>query len=113
MNVYEDDTWRLVTEIQKLSFLGKPVIEIKDLEDLGLEQIPDFWSLILGFKSRNLNQRLWALERIFGQNEPAGKIFNLLAYQLPEKINNFAEYDLMVKSGKLEYEEALVDLVVN
>jgi hypothetical protein len=36
-----------------------------------------------------------------------------LAYQIPEKLPAFAEHDLNVKSGKLDYEEALVDLAIS
>ena len=134
--VYEGDTWRLVTELDKIQFLGGPStgsgqapsalrqssgqagsglsreIQIKDLEDLGVEQAPNFWGLILGFKSRDVAARLWALEKVFGLNEPPAKIFNILAYQLPDKLQDLARYDLMVKSGKIEYEEVLVDLAL-
>lgn len=126
--VYEGDTWRLITELDKIRFLGNPSagsgqapsagsgpsreIQIKDLEDLGVEQAPNFWGLILGFKSRDVAARLWALEKVFGTNDPPAKIFNILAYQLPDKLQALANYDLMVKSGKLEYEEVLVDLVI-
>ncbi|MEK7181323.1 MAG: hypothetical protein AAB738_03260 [Patescibacteria group bacterium] len=118
--VYEGDTWRLITELDKIRFLGTPSagsgssqeIQIKDLEDLGVEQAPNFWGLILGFKSRDVAARLWALEKVFGTNDPPAKIFNILAYQLPDKLQTLANYDLMVKSGKIEYEEALLDLVI-
>ena len=120
--VYEGDTWRLITELDKIQFLGGREIQIKDLEDLGVEQAPNFWGLILGFKSRDVAARLWALEKVFGTNDPPAKIFNILAYQLPSfakasegearKNWSMAEYDLMVKSGKIEYEEALVDLMI-
>ena len=110
--VYEGDTWRLVTELDKIQFLSSREIQIKDLEDLGVEQAPNFWGLILGFKSRDVAARLWALEKVFGTNDPPAKIFNILAYQLPDKLQMMANYDLMVKSGKIEYEEALINLAI-
>jgi len=110
--VYEGDTWRLITELDKIQFLGGGEIQIKNLEDLGVAQAPNFWGLILGFKSRDVAARLWALEKVFGTNDPPAKIFNILAYQLPDKLQMLANYDLMVKSGKIEYEEALLDLVI-
>ncbi len=111
-NVYQNNTWALVTELEKVAGLGKEIIDVKDLEDLGVEQAPNFWSLILGFKSRNLEQKLWALEKILGTNEPPAKIFNILAYQLPGKIKEVAGYDLAVKSGKLEYDDVLLTLAL-
>lgn len=111
--VCKNNTWALVTELEKVAGLGKKELDVKDFEDLGVEQRPDFWSLILGFKSRNLPQKLWALEKVLGSNEPPAKVFNILAYQLPEKLQDLARYDLMVKSGKLEYEEVLLNLAIN
>ncbi len=113
VQVYEGNTWGLITELDKVQFLGTEEIGVRELENIGVAQAPNFWSLIWGFKNRDIKQRLWALEKVFGMNEPGAKIFNILAYQLPEKIGDMARYDLMVKSGKLEYEEALVDLVIN
>lgn len=111
--VYEGNPWRLVTELDKLRCLELEIIDRKDLEKMGLEVMPNFWSLILGFKSRFLGDRLRALEKMLGTNEPTAKVFNIIAYQLPEKIEKIADYDLAIKSGKMDYEEALVDLVVS
>ncbi|TSC81689.1 MAG: hypothetical protein G01um101420_886 [Parcubacteria group bacterium Gr01-1014_20] len=111
-SVYQKNTWSLVTELEKMAGLNKEVIEVKDLEDLGVAEVPSFWGLILGFKSRNLPQKLWALEKVLGSHEPSAKVFNILAYQLPDRLQDLARYDLMVKSGKLEYDEVLVDLAL-
>jgi len=110
--VYQNNSWGLVTELEKLAGLGKELVDVKDLEELGVEQRPIFWSLIMGFKSQNLEQKLWALEKVLGSSEEPAKIFNILAYQLPDKLSDLARYDLMVKSGKLEYEEALLNLAI-
>ena len=45
-------------------------------------------------------------------NDPAAKLFNILGSQWKEKTAQMAELDFAVKSGKLEYEEALVDLIL-
>ena len=111
-SVYEGDTWRLITELEKISSLPRPLIDRADLENLGLEISPNFWELLSGLKSQNLRQRLTSLETIFGENEPAGKVFNILAYQWPGGLETFANYDLLVKSGKLDYEEVFVDLAI-
>ncbi|MBI2033929.1 MAG: hypothetical protein HYT13_02420 [Candidatus Liptonbacteria bacterium] len=110
--VYQGDTWRLITELDKMSFLSRPLIDRADLENLGLEITPNFWEMLRGLKSENLKQRFTSLETIFSENEPAGKVFNILAYQWPERLEAFANYDLLVKSGKLDYEEVFVDLVI-
>ena len=115
--VYEGNTWGLVTELQKLSGLalaqaGKPV-DRKDLNAFDLEVAPNYWGLMNGLKSYDMKARLFALEKMLALNDPAAKIFNILASQWAEKIPHMAEYDLAVKSGKVDYEEALVDLLIS
>ena len=110
--VYQNDTWGLVTEIQKIAMLLRKNIELKDLEKLGLEVSPNFFGLLGGLKSYELDKRLAALEKLFLLNEPMPKIFNMIAYQIPDKLPQLAKYDILVKSGKLDYEEVLVDLVI-
>jgi DNA polymerase III delta subunit len=108
---YEGDTWGLVTELEKMSFLRGEVGE-EALKRLDIELAPDFWNTFSGLKSGRLAERLYAAEQLFGMNEPAGKMFNMLAYQMPHKLPAFAAYDEAVKTGKLDYEEALVDMVL-
>lgn len=110
---YRDDSWGLTTELQKIRFLGKQVVDRGDLEALNIELAPNFWRLITGLRSQNVRERLVALEALFSAGEPTGKLFNVAAYQLPGKLAVLAGYDAMVKSGKLDYEEALLDLVIN
>jgi hypothetical protein len=110
--VYAGDTWRLATELEKMSLLGTSSIERRDLAHLDAELAPEFWGLMNGLRSPRLPERLAALERCFGTKEPAGKLFNILAYQWPEKLSAMAGYDLAVKSGKLGYEEVLLDLAI-
>lgn len=110
---YEGDTWRLITELQKLSLASRREIRQEDLERLDILLTPDFWETMQNLKSPNLAKRLATLEKLFAMNEPAGKIFNILAYQLPGKSPRFAAYDLAVKSGRCDYEEVLVDLLIS
>lgn len=109
--IYQWNTWGLETELEKLAGC-KGAVSLKVLESLDLELLPDYWSVFNGLRSADLNKRLWALEKMFCKNEPAPKIFNILASQWREKIPQFAAYDLAVKSGKLEYEEILLDLAI-
>jgi len=110
---YQGDTWRLVTELQKLASLERPTIDRKELEKFDIEIAPNFWELLNGLKSGNIKNRLAALEQMFVEGEPAGKIFNVVAYQLPGKLSEMARYDVLVKSGKMDYEEALLDLALS
>ncbi len=122
--VYEGNTWGLVTELQKLAGLGTPreaaggstaagPIDKEDLDIFDLEVAPNYWGLINGLKNYEMKNRLYALETMLAANDPPAKIFNILASQWQEKTPHMAEYDLAVKSGKVDYEEALVDLLIS
>lgn len=110
--VYQGNSWALVTELQKLSGF-KPAIQKSDLDKLDLEAAPNYWALVNGIRSLDARTRLFALEKLFSVNDPPPKIFNILAAQAGEKTPRMAEYDFAVKSGKLEYEEAILDLVLS
>lgn len=109
---YAKDTWRLVTELDKLALIDKKTISQADLEEMEIELIPNFWATMNGLKSSRVGERLATLEAVLARNEPAAKIFNILAYQWPEKMPQFAAYDRAVKMGRCDYEETLVDLLI-
>ncbi len=110
--LYLGNSWGLVTELKKLSGLGKKTIEEKDVEGLGLERALEYWPLLNSLKSPNLEARLWALKKLSDQNEQAAKTFNIWAASAKNKAESFAAYDVLIKSGKLEYEEALLGLAI-
>ena len=116
--VYAGDTWGLMTELQKLSGLAgargrSGTIDKKDLNEFDLEIAPNYWALMSGLKSADIRNRLSAFEAMLAANDPPAKIFNILASQWTEKTPHMAEYDIAVKSGKVDYEEALVDLLIS
>jgi DNA polymerase III delta subunit len=118
--VYAGNSWAAITELEKLSSFmmaktgvqANRVLERRDLDALDLETAPNYWALLNRIKSFDIRNRLSALETLFSINDPAAKIFNIVSAQAGEKLPRMAEYDLAVKSGKLEYEEALVDFVL-
>lgn len=126
-NVFAGNTWGLMTELEKLAGLsgvhadtahitGKAAGKLIDKSDLAafdLEVAPNYWALMNGLKSFDMKNRLYAFESILALSDPPAKIFNILAAQWQEKTPHMAEYDLAVKSGKVDYEEALVDLLVS
>ena len=124
--IYDGNTWGLVTEIGKLRGFKKGApgtgiasantsapIDKKDLDIFDFEVAPNYWGLINGLKNYDIKNRLYAFETMLAANDPPAKIFNILASQWQEKIPHMAEYDLAVKSGKVDYEEALVDLLIS
>ena len=135
--VYQGNSWALATELQKLSGFknggaavggavsaaastngaaaagGAGIIDKKDLDAFDLEAAPNYWMLLNGLKSFDIRTRLSTLEKLFSMSDPPAKIFNIMAAQTGQKIPQFAEFDFAIKSGKLDYEEALVDLAIS
>ena len=109
---YEKDSWGLVTELQKLAGVGKK-LNAADLAALGLEVAPEFFPLVQSLRSSHLGDRFAALARLFRDNEPAAKIFNIISALWVQKTPQFAAYDRAVKMGKMDYEEALTDLLIS
>lgn len=110
--VYAGDSWRLATELDRLAALVGAVINKKDLESLDVDIAPEFFGLIRALSYGDQKSRLAALERLFLSREPAAKIFNILSAMIPAASSRFAAYDIAIKNGKLDYEEALTDLAL-
>ncbi|MBI2035380.1 MAG: hypothetical protein HYT12_01710 [Candidatus Liptonbacteria bacterium] len=107
------DSWGIVNELAKLKFTGiKKPIDVAVLKAAGLVPEEDFFSMVSGWLSRPIHSRLFSLEKIFYLKEETPKIFNILAYQDISKLRNFADYDVAIKSGKLDYDEVLLDLAL-
>ena len=109
--VFAGDSWGLATEIQKLAALA-PKITKRDLDAFDFEIAPAYWPMIMGVRSFDMRNRLPSLETLFASGDPPPKIFNILASQWREKTHEMAEYDFAVKSGKLEYDDVLLALVL-
>src|SRR3989344_5592699 len=109
---YTGDSWGLVTELDKLALMRKPEFETP----LALSQ--SYFALLAKLKSSHTSAggRLAALERIFSDHkEDPARVFNSIAYKAnsPEEGELLADYDVAVKSGKLDYEEVLLDLALS
>ncbi len=109
--VYAGNSWGLITELAKLAAF-KSRIARQDLDTLDLEVSPIYWPTLMGTRSPDVRNRLFALETLIAIGDPPAKIFNILASQWREKTNEMAEYDFAVKSGKLEYDDALLALLL-
>lgn len=111
-SLHEGDSWWLITELNRLAGLPEKTISLSNLASLHSEVAPDFRSAMSALSGPTRSNRLVALEKLLVR-EPAGKIFNILSAWAKTKTPLFAAYDLQVKSGELDYEEALVDFAIN
>ncbi len=110
---FGSNTWGIATELEKMMLNEsqvKPALSIHKPAD-------NFFQLLNTLKyGRSIKDRLVALEVILSdrKDDPA-KVFNMLAYRLRDQAeaNLLADYDVAVKSGKLEYEEVLLDYILS
>ncbi len=98
------DMWGVVTELDRMALGGAS-------EARGAP--PAFFPLVQALKSQSVAGRLRALALGFVHEDPA-KLFNVLAALVAGSAKiRIADYDVAVKSGKLEYEEVLLDFVLS
>lgn len=116
---YKNDTWGLINELEKLTLIFKNFpIGVEELKKIGdyKYKSPDIYNYINAVsRDWSLSQRIIALEKLFLVQEEPAKIFNFFASlnRLPQNlIKKLADYDVMVKSGKIDYDEILVDLAL-
>lgn len=117
LQVYRNNSWGLVTELDKLALLEEKQLTREILEkhlDLTLP-MNVFYALNEMRSSRYLSNRLSILERLLEQSDEPAMIFNILAaspYLSAAQKQKMADDDAAVKSGKLEYEEVLTNLTI-
>ncbi len=112
----EGRSWIAASEIEKAGFLGKKIVSLEDLNKIS--SFPNFdevWTLsrrIVG--AGRWTEKIVFLEKLFLEGADSGHIFNSLALQAAGKeIARLAAYDVSVKSGKLDFPEALLDFVLS
>jgi len=128
---FKENTWGLITELEKVSLLGKKTLDTGDLQKIGdFSESPNIFNFIGLFSCPptpersdgrrvrgDFNKRaaLRNLELLFLSREEPAKIFNILASmsRSPQFLSRLADYDVAVKSGKSDYEEVLLDLALN
>lgn len=113
-DVFKGNSMGAVNELAKLSFLkGAPISADFLRKEEGLKLPHDFFSLLRGLLGASLPAKLKNLETLLSFNEDPAKIFNVLAYLNMRDIKKFADYDVLIKSGKIGYEEALLEMVLS
>lgn len=111
---FSGDLWAVSSELDKLSSA-----KTRDFPDAGTEG-PSYFELLNALKSARIREKkLIALEIIlYKLKEDPARVFNGLAYSAPRGTSPelwfsvMADYDVAVKSGKMDYEEALLDFAI-
>lgn len=100
-----EDLWLIMSELEAVSF-GKQFEAPRNT--------PAFFPLIQGMKGGGvIGKQLGTLYHLLEHHEPA-MVFNMIASMADASTKmQMADYDVAIKSGKLDYPEALVDLVLS
>ncbi len=107
------DLWQIHHELDKL-------VMVKSRDVVPTLETPGYFESLNTIKfSRTRGQKLIALEHIlYKLKEDPARVFNGLAYSAPrghlphQWFSIMADYDIAVKSGKMTYEDALLDFVI-
>jgi len=100
---YGSDLWGLINDLERRSLSDDSSSPTRQYE---------FFSLIRGLAESKIDHRLSAYCLLLASREEPAKIFNLLAYQYGTDRRRAAALDLDVKSGRLEYPEAILSLLL-
>jgi len=110
-SVYSGNTWGLVTEIQTLALYAKPNKDLHTAAPVELQG--NLWQQLGSLRVPSRSKRLAGLERMIAAGEPAPKLFALLSYQSKVMLPEAAALDRKIKGGKLDYDDALLALVIS
>jgi DNA polymerase III delta subunit len=109
-------SWVAVAELEKVFLSGfSGTIKLDDLKKTVNPVLNDevFEVARKISWSRNWAEKMALLEGLFLQKKEAAYVFNSLAYIAKGKdIVRMADYDVAVKSGNMEYEEALLEFIL-
>lgn len=114
ISTYNGDLWAIKSELDKLSSVSNFEDMIQKKEEF------NYFELLNVFKfAKTREKKIISLEIMLCKlKEDPARIFNSLAYYPPKGINKetwftiMANYDIAVKSGKMDYEDALLDLAM-
>jgi len=112
----EEKSARAASEIEKISLLNlKQPISLEDLRNVVVwRAAARAWVLAREIlREKNFKNRLGTLESLLFE-EDAAYVFNSLGFQASGRAAAaLADYDISIKSGGLEYEEALLSFVLD
>ncbi len=111
----DNKTWRAVSELERFSLLGYGRVSLDDLgaySTLALKSVMHEETAKI-LRAKTLGERLRTLEGLFLEHGDIPYAFNSLGYQSRgAEAVTLAELDVSVKSGSLEYEEAVLSFVL-
>ncbi len=115
MNQKEGRSWLAESEIEKAGFLGKKIVQVADLN--GISYFPEFdqvWSLTRKIlDASRWTDKVYFLEKLMTEGADPSYVFNSLAFGSRGRESvRLSDYDILIKSGKLDFPEALLSFVL-
>jgi hypothetical protein len=112
---FSGDLWAIGSELDKLV-----AAKSYDLSELAMPG-PSYFEALNALKyGKTREKKLIALETIlYKLKEDPARVFNGIAYSAPRGVSSekwfgvMADYDIAVKSGRMGYEEALLDFAIS
>ncbi|MCK9187265.1 MAG: hypothetical protein PHS16_00075 [Candidatus Colwellbacteria bacterium] len=111
----DKDLWAISSELDKMASAKN--ISLPAKKDIFIGSYFELLNSLKFGKSRE--KKLIALELLLNKlKEDPARIFNGLAYSAPRNVSSedwfslMADYDIAIKSGKMDYEEVLLDFAI-
>ncbi|MEK9154460.1 MAG: hypothetical protein AAB596_00065 [Patescibacteria group bacterium] len=119
--IFSGNSWALINDLERLSLFDLKKFDLQKIKETAdyyqALVFEDFFSYINVFLGQHqpLKHKIISLELLL-EKEDSAKIFNFLVSRAKKNlplIKKFADYDASVKSGKLDYEEAILDFALS
>lgn len=119
---FRGDIWGFINELEKLILLKSQtgaeisLLDVKNAGDYSYEapNIFDFINSVA--RDSSPGQKIANLEKLLLRQEDPAKVFNIMAssrYLSKDLVKKLADCDILVKSGKLDYEDVFLSLALD
>ncbi len=117
VGAFAGNSWGLIMELDKFSLLSEKRINVETARSHVevFNELNLFSTLNQMRSSRSLSEKLRIFEELLARNSDPAMLFNMTAispYEGKQWKELMADYDVAVKSGKLEYGEVLLDMIL-
>jgi DNA polymerase III delta subunit len=111
--INQKNTWKLIQDVAKLALSTNKVITKKEYERIcAIESPHDFFSLVMAMHTKQQNKKIRSVELLIRKGNDPAKIFNIVAVLARDNIKTYAQLDILIKSGRIDYDDALLALAI-
>ncbi|MEN9341931.1 MAG: hypothetical protein RIQ54_187 [Candidatus Parcubacteria bacterium] len=111
--VNKKNTWKLIRDMEKLALSASQIITKKEYEKIcGNESMYDFFSLAVSIQAKQQSKKIRSIELLMRKGNDPAKIFNVAASLARDEAKKYAQLDVLIKSGRMDYDDALLALAI-